>query len=249
MNLRFLLLSLGVLISACQNKPHRATQLSYAYIAVKPPQVQSAIQDSLWPYKQQIDRVMKDTLGKIEVPMPKERGKPETLLGNFVADLLLTYGKNFIPELDFSLLNIGGLRNSLPSGYVTTGDIFQLMPFDNKVVVLELSPEQMADFISYMATEFSMPVAGIALVISGDRVSQVSINHLPWDLSRSYRVITSDYLAEGGDKMHFLTGAKRVLEPNTLLREIIIEHIKMQTQNGKPIQSFLDGRIRFAAPE
>ena len=60
----------------------------------------------------------------------------ESLLGNFVTDLCL---EQFSDQADICIMNNGGLRFPLPKGEVTIGDIYKLMPFENKLVVLELN--------------------------------------------------------------------------------------------------------------
>ena len=85
-------------------------------------------------YKYGIDSVMNEVLCYSKLEMNK--GKPESLLGNFVSDLCL---EQFSNEADICIMNNGGLRNILPKGNVTKGDIYKLMPFENELVVVELT--------------------------------------------------------------------------------------------------------------
>ena len=78
---------------------------------------------------------MNEVLVISEEEFPKEKGKPETKLGNLVADLSLEIAKRIYEDsVNFCLLNFGGLRTSLPKGEITKGKIFELMPLALKLL-------------------------------------------------------------------------------------------------------------------
>src|SRR5690606_13592347 len=91
------------------------------------------------PYKQQLEAEMNRVAGRAEVARTKPGNATETLLGNFVADALLAEGKCLEPRAQLSSGTKDGLRRELGHGDITVGDLFELMPFENELVVLELS--------------------------------------------------------------------------------------------------------------
>jgi len=241
-NLLFTLLGLTFLLVSCKKQLY-LHKIEGQSIAVQEMVPDAVLSDSIQIYKVRVDREMNDTVGFLAKPMPKERNKPETLLGNLMANIMLDYGRAAQPEVAFCLLNIGGIRNSLPLGAVSMGDIFQLMPFDNTLVYLDLGPDEMRSFLDYMAENPNMPVAGIRLQISGGKVIGAQIGEQEWDSRKSYRMVTSDYLAKGGDNMKFLTLGSNAEFTPILFRDIIIETFRKAKARGIALDAQLDGRI------
>lgn len=227
-------------LSAC--KPGKELlRTESQYIRVENLPVDSILVQMQQFYGHRVDSLMNEVLGYTKQAMPKERNQPETLLGNFVADLVLEHAREIDPQVDFCLLNIGGLRNSLPEGAVTRGDIFQLMPFDNEVVMVDLDGRAMQELLEYLCDQPVMPVSGLRLQVPG---REMQIGGLAWDPEKSYRVVTSDFLAGGGDKMNFLTHSAPILTGKRL-RDIIIEHFQKAAKEGKVLDAQLDGRIQI----
>jgi len=101
------------------------------------------------PYRIELTSKMNEVINTSLIDM--EIGAPEGLLGNFVCDLTYIKAKEISDKpVDFCLLNNGGLRTSLPKGEITRGKIFELMPFENEIVIVELSGENMLDLIDYI---------------------------------------------------------------------------------------------------
>lgn len=179
------------------------------------------------------------------------RGTPEALLNNFVADLSLNLGHELYRPadarpIDFCLLNYGGLRAPIPKGPVTRANIFELMPFENELVVLTLSAEKTLELFDYLASaSVGMPVSGLRMSIRDEEVREVSINGAPFNPERPYKVLTTDYLAGGGDNMTFFLDPLNTEYLGIRLRDAIILHLQRQHGKGEEIKSKLDGRISY----
>lgn len=204
------------------------------------------IQKMVEPYKKQLDAEMKVVIGSSEVELPKQTGMPETLLGNFVADLVLEYGRKIDHETDFAVLNNGGLRSSLPKGDITIGNVYELMPFDNELVIVTMQGDVLLELFGYIASRGGVPLAGLNMKIvkmNGNPVATgILIRNMPFDPGKTYKMITSDYLANGGDSMGFLSTG--LIQPTSKkLRDAIIDHIRLQTANQIKIHPVMDGRI------
>src|SRR5690606_31823605 len=88
------------------------------------------------PYKAQLDAEMSRVVGRTAVSLTKPSDEPETLLGNFFADVLLAEARKQVPDAEFAFGTKGGLRIELHQGPITVGHLFELMPFENEIVVL-----------------------------------------------------------------------------------------------------------------
>ncbi len=198
-------------------------------------------------YRNALEDEMNEVIGYSSQTMV--RGTPEGLLNNFVADLCFGIGKELYQaedghQIDFALFNYGGLRASIRQGPITRANVFELMPFENEMIVLTLSPEKVVDLFDYLAeASVGMPVSGIRIKIENSAVKEVLIGSSPFDPSKNYKVLTSDYLAGGGDNMTFF------LEPiasellGMRIRDAIMNHIWQEHQKGNKISSKLDRRI------
>lgn len=198
------------------------------------------------PYKSTLEKEMTEVLCISEDEAVK--GQPEGKLGNLISDITLARTNDYLSELglppaDICMLNNGGLRTSLPKGEITMGKIFELMPFENMIVVLTLSGAQTQEMFNYIARANGVPLAGARLKIENEKPQEITINGVPFDPSKTYRVVTSDYLAGGGDKMRFFNEPAEKKFLNRKLREAIAEYMVMEGKKGKKLQPKLDQRI------
>lgn len=192
------------------------------------------------PYKEQMNADMQQVIGFSDVEMPRDRDSkaPETLLGNFVVDLVLEYAQQNVAseQVQMCILNIGGLRNSLPKGPITKKNVFELMPFDNELVILDLSGKQVMQMVDYLK-EKPQPFSGFTINCN-KQLCEIYVANAIFDENKMYRIITSDFLADGGDLMYFLKTDKRE-NLNVKLRDVILQHI----EKTKNISSKINQRI------
>ena len=182
------------------------------------------------PYKVGIDSIMNEVLCYNNIEMTK--GQPESLLGNFVCDLCLEI---YSDKVDMCVMNNGGLRSTLRKGEITKGMIFELMPFENELVILELDSNDYIQLLQYIIKRGGEPFAGVNIIID----EKGSILSQSLDLNNGkIRVLTSDYLANGGDKMSFFKGKKQT-KVGIKLRDAIINYCISK----ESISSKLDNRL------
>tara|TARA_B110000305_G_C19442679_1_gene642891 strand:- start:970 stop:1707 length:738 start_codon:yes stop_codon:yes gene_type:complete len=206
-------------------------------------------------YRDSISKEMNKVINHSLITM--EVGCPEGLLGDFISDLSILYIKKNFPENkfnpDFCILNNGGFRNSLNKGSITIGDVFQIMPFDNYLLILEIKGNEMNDLINYIkeksttniSRKSGVPLSGIRVKISGDKVSRCMINNQMYDPLKTYKVLTTNYLASGGDNMDFFKNCKTMFNTKLLLRDVIIKYIEELGENNIKINTQFDGRVQI----
>ncbi len=208
------------------------------------------------PYKELLDSSMNEVLNLSQLEMTT--GSPEGLLGNFVCDLSLEVGNRLYKEstgetADFCLLNNGGLRTFLPKGEITRRKIYELMPFENELVVITLSPEKMVELFQYIGNKTvnggtrkqGVPVSGnVAVKLKGNEPIEVLIDSMPLR-GRNYKVITSDYLANGGDYMSFFVDPIKFEKVGIKLRDAIMQYVIDEQAAGNELQAEIDKRISY----
>ncbi len=205
-------------------------------------------------YRDSISKEMNKVINQSLITM--EVGCPEGLLGDFISDLSILYIKKNFPENkfnpDFCILNNGGFRSTLNKGSITIGDIFQIMPFDNYLLILEIKGNEMNDLINYIkeksttniSRKSGVPLSGIRLKISGDKVSRCMISNKMYEPLKTYKVLTTNYLANGGDDMGFFKNCKTIFNTKLLLRDVIIKYIEELGENNIKINAQFDGRVQ-----
>ena len=203
----------------------------------------SSIIDMYLPYKVQLDAEMNKVIGHSAVAMAKNTSMPETLLSNFFSDAVFQQALKEDAKIDFAIPSTkDGIRADLPKGELDLNSIFQLMPFENELLVVELTGADVQDLLNYIAYTNGQPVAGIKMKIVNRKPVAVEINGKPFNSDRSYRVLTSDYIAQGGDNLtSFKNGKVKIL--GLKVRDAIINYVMEAEAQGLVINPILDGRI------
>ena len=189
----------------------------------------------LAPYKARMDSVMYHVVGTAEMSM--DRFRPESLLSNLIADVLREAAVEVLGKpADMGLINIGGIRNSLTEGDITTENIYEILPFENSLCVLTMKGSAMKHLFENIAVRLGEGVSGIQLEISKDGK--------PVEDDRDYTVATIDYLADGNDGMTaFLQADKRECPDGATLRGLFMKYVEKQTAAGKKVTSRMEGRV------
>ena len=248
-NKAFYVLLWSILILGCKQNVELKSTSGQLVLVDSAIIADSTVANVITPFRQEIDKQMSRTIGFSEAEL--DSYYPESPLSNFVSDIIqeraLEYLKaNSADTLPLiSLMNIKGLRAVLPKGEVTVRDIFEVMPFENQIVVLTISGENIKAFFDYISTTKGEGISGAQLVIKQDKVKTVTINHEALDVNQNYYLATSDYLANGGDYFSMITNPIQSQMIGCKIREAIIEHIEELNQNNIKVVSNIDGRIKI----
>lgn len=168
----------------------------------------------------------------------------ESNMGDMVADAML----NAHPEYDFAVTNSGGLRQDIDAGVVRVGDLISAFPFPNTIVQLQMKGVDMRAIFEHGAglTNGILQVSkGVEVVYDeskpiGSRIVKCNINGVPLDDGKTYKVLTSNFLADGGDG--FLIFKKTLSYKNTGVE--MLDSMVKYLKKFKTFDQKIEGRVR-----
>lgn len=235
-----------LLFISCQEKPLNLKRIEGKQIPIQTEIANdSAINNLIKPYKKSLDAEMNQVLAYSPTDLIKSRDKAETNVGNFMADLCYRRGnkvfhKRTQKNIDFVLLNFGGIRANIAKGEVTMGNAYEVMPFENSMVVAELTYQKIQEFLAYMAVSGAHPFSKqLQLRFKNKKLVSAQLNGKDFDKNRTYFVLTSDYLQNGGDHMNFFKNPVSLTKLDYKIRAAIIDELKAIDT----IQAKIDGRL------
>ena len=169
---------------------------------------------------------------------------PEGSLGNFMVDaFFIMANQKYNTHIDAAFLNYGGIRlNQLPAGNVTRGKIFELMPFDNLLILQKLKGDVLQQLLDLIAAKGGWPLAGITMQIKDKKAINVMIGGKPIDMNATYTTANSDFMANGGDNADMLRPIPQITN-GYLMRDAIFDYIKKLKRQGKNISANEENRV------
>lgn len=242
----FLLVFFSFILISCSNSKAELVKITGKRIAVDSTfAADQDIEAFITPYREQLENDMKEPLSYAPIDFVKNDGLLQSSLGNLIADLCFEmanpiFFKKTNQNIDFVMMNSGGLRAPIPRGTVTKENAFLVMPFENELVVTELTADKVKALFNYFTSrKRAHPLSKQVQVIVKKEAYEVKINGKPIEDGKTYRVLTNDYLQTGGDGMTFFTNPIQLTVLDYKMRDAIIDYFK-QTN---PLESRLDNRI------
>jgi 2',3'-cyclic-nucleotide 2'-phosphodiesterase (5'-nucleotidase family) len=150
--------------------------------------------------------------------------------------------KRYNIDLDMVLLNHGGIRAPLPKGAIKMKTAFNIMPFENKVVVAQMKGSVLMKLVNYLTkAKRAHPISGMELAITRNgTIKTLRVQGKEIESNRIYFVATNDYLFKGGDRMDFFQKSETVLDIDYKIRNVLIDHFTTKdTLNPKRDQRFI----------
>ncbi len=234
-----------VAITSCKTT-YQSQSFQYKDYRVTSSQAKDAeVLAMLKPYSDSVNKSMNEVVGVVEKSLEK---KPlEGSLGNFMVDAFYTMGKEKLGKhIDVAFMNYGGIRlTQLAAGEVTRGKIFELMPFDNVLIIQEMKGSTLQQVLDKVAAKGGWPVAGLTMQIKDKKAVNIIIQGKPLDPGATYSILNSDYVANGGDDMDIL----KVIPQYTngyLMRDALFDYIARLKSQGKNISANVENRVTNA---
>lgn len=229
----FVLLLTFISLISCSSHHYYVSKIEGKKIAITEKQSGvKEIEDYIKPYKENIDKDLNEILAYCPVILDKS-GEWQTNIGCFLADITLEKSNPIFLKreqhlIDICLLNHGGIRTIIPKGTVTARNAYEVMPFENSSVVIGLKGKQIVEIANYIVSEKKPhPLSGMTFTIAKDNVvKNIQVQGKPLELEKTYYVVTSDYLSNGGDNMIFFKKGVSRCDTDYKLRNILIDYFK-----------------------
>ena len=216
-----------------------------------------AVEKMLGPYSGKV-RALDVVVGRLDTTLKKE-GAGGGSLGNFVTDGMRAQAQAKLGKpVTLAIMNAGGLRkNEISPGELRAADIFELLPFENALIVLEVNGAQLAKLLQVVTRDaqsgaqihFKWNDQNRAEFISGKLVDENG-QEQEIDPQKMYTVVTIDYLVKLGSGSYALLQEAKTTSPlNITLRESIIDYVKAETAAGRSIQARVDNRFVQVGPD
>ena len=219
-------------IASCSKQSFYVTKIEGKRIPITDKASQNQdIENYVKPYREHINKDLDNILAYCPETLDKSDGKWQTTIGNLMADVTLQRGNLVFKarekkEIDLCILNNGGIRAILPKGNVTTRTAYEIMPFENSLVVVALKGEQIFEMVDYFILAGKPhPLSGITFTIGKDKVAKnILVQGKPIDKNTIYYVATNDYLSNGGDNMNFFLKGIQKYDLDYKLRNVLIDY-------------------------
>ncbi|MGL5957912.1 MAG: 5'-nucleotidase C-terminal domain-containing protein [Phocaeicola sp.] len=236
-----------LLISGCSSSSYSVVGVEGRGIAVTSefdahPNVKA--QQLLQSYKESVDSIMSPIIGKSVSTLVAKR--PEGELSNLLADILRNSTTPYIGKpADVAIMNVGGVRKSLPAGPISYGDIFQVTPFENSLTIVDMSGATLLTLFRQIAAKGGEGISGVQLVITENKeLVTATVGGKEVVEDQLYRVATVDYVADGNDGMPAFRDATNRIEPNgETMRKLFLDYVHQMTQAGKSVDAKIEGRV------
>ena len=200
----------------------------------------------LKPYRAAIDSIQSIVIGEcVEEFVHGDIG-----LVNLVTDFVYDEAHRMMPgsHIDLCIMNRGGIRCGIPVGPITQGRIMMMLPFDNRLQILDIKGSDLIEALEiHTGREGEGVSKGLSVkrkhgkkpentfYIDGERVAPECI----------YRVATIDYLADGGDYLTPLKRGKKIALSDDVLYELFIRYFSEGPLKGKPIRPDNEWRVKL----
>ena len=214
-----------------------------------------AVVQALAPYRARVLE-LETVIGRLERDLQKS-GMGGGSLGNFVTDAIMSRAHTALPNetIAMAITNTGGLRkNTISAGDIRTRDIYELLPFENSLVALDLTGEQLLRFLRVIVARRDAQT-GARIIYRSNREARtnelVSVRlgnggaAREIDPAAMYTIVTIDYLVSRGGDYAVLREARRTRPLNLTLRDAVIDYVRAETAAGRTLNVNLDGRFRF----
>jgi 2',3'-cyclic-nucleotide 2'-phosphodiesterase (5'-nucleotidase family) len=203
------------------------------------PQPDMVIASALDNYRPSLNSVTGERIAMVTDTL--QFGKPESPLGNLVADALrFRAGSELRQFVNIGVIGEISFRLFLTPGELTRGEVMEFMPYDNHLVVLSLTGNKVAELANQISEQGGGPVSGMRFRIVDGEARGILVNSQVLDLNKSYTVATSNWIANGGDRFPALWEYTDRIDLDVNIRQLYLDYFKSRRE----IEPVTDGRIR-----
>ncbi|HTN17704.1 MAG TPA: 5'-nucleotidase C-terminal domain-containing protein [Chitinophagaceae bacterium] len=195
-------------------------------------------------YKDSMQLKMEEVIVTNEAPLSKTQ--PESTLGNWISDAAKNQASRLGLQADICLFSYGCIgKDYLAPGPIRRKDVYELIPFDNKMILVSLSGIALQHLCDSIVRVNGLPLAGLSFTIDSGRATQIRVGQSALHEYRVYTILLNDYLLS---RYRELLGKLRYRSRSTglLLRNLLIEECRERYEKGIPVHAVLEKRITYA---
>lgn len=219
-----------ILITSCKSKTLYKIEARQINITDSLKTTQS-IEDYIKPYRIQINKSLDSVISYAKDTYSKRDGHLNTAIGNMMADAVYEQSNPVFKsrtgkDIDFVLLNHGGIRSIISKGNITTRTAYSVMPFDNSVVVVKMKGNKVKEMVNYLVREQrAHPIHKLQIILDEElQLKSATIRGESIDSNKTYYVATNDYLYNGGDRMTFFKPSDSLFVLDYKIRSLLIDY-------------------------
>ncbi len=220
--------------SACRHREVHLDQMQASQLRIDSTLGEvDSLETYIAPYRKHVNEVLNAPLCYAPQTLSKTDGKRNCSMGNLMADILLEQADRVMEKregisVDMSLLNHGGIRTSISKGPVSERTAYEVMPFENGLVVTALKGTTVAKMVEFLRkSEVPHALSGLKIRLDSEgNLQSLSIQGKPLVPDQTYYVATSDYLVGGGDGMTFFEEHEALYNTDYKIRNAMVDYFK-----------------------
>jgi 2',3'-cyclic-nucleotide 2'-phosphodiesterase (5'-nucleotidase family) len=171
----------------------------------------------------------------------------ESTLGNLITDVM----RGSFEGADFAFITPSVIKGNIPKDEIKVSDIYEVLPKDEDLVLLEMEGKDIVSVLEQGATFFAgmVQVSGIKFQYDNTRffydrvISAMTANGENVEPDKIYKVVTTESMRRGLDGYSAFSNGKVLKYSELSLRNHLFNYIEMETQRGKTIDREIEGRI------
>ena len=235
-------------VFSCKTKPYNNYLIEGKKIEIsKKYSYNETIETYILPYRAHITKDLDSVISFTNETLDKSKGEWQSNIGNFMADACMELAtpiflKQQNKQIDIVLLNSGGIRSIIPKGNITKRNAFEVMPFENSLVIVALKGNEIMAMVNHFIKDKKPhPLNGLKIFINKENsITKVLFKDKEIESKQIYYVATNDYLANGGDNMTFFLKNEGTFDLNYKIRNVLIDYfIKYKTIEASTIDRII----------
>lgn len=228
------ILLLIIFISSCKNEKLQLKKITGNQIPISDSLYSKIEIDSfILPYSTHVNKELSSVISYAPDTYSKSDGELNTAIGNLFADAIYQQTNPIFKtrtsnEISMVLVNHGGIRAIISEGNITTRTAYEIMPFENSIVVVEMNGARVNDLIMYLLkAKRAHPISKLNLTVDKEfNLLDATIKGESIDPNKTYYVATNDYLYNGGDGMTFFQPNEGLHVMDYKIRNALLDYFK-----------------------
>ncbi|QGU94268.1 LysM peptidoglycan-binding domain-containing protein [Clostridium bovifaecis] len=175
-------------------------------------------------YKEKVGPILGEVVGTTDKDLTHDKSQGPSLLGEWICDVMRKAS-----GAQVAITNGGGIRTSIAKGNITMGNLYEVMPFDNTLVTMELKGSDLKANIEHGINNEKVgwvQISGVMVTYKDGKINSMTLlDGTPVDMNKYYKVVTNDFMATNGDEYNF-SNAKDVVDTAVPIRDAMVDAIK-----------------------